>query len=46
MREHLPVESDKKYGFEDQSVEETAPAAEILTKEASKVAAVSSVVQR
>jgi hypothetical protein len=44
MREHLPVESDKKYGFEGQSVEETAPAAEIL--EASKVAAVSSVAQR
>jgi hypothetical protein len=32
MREHEPVESDKTYGFEGQSDEET-PTVEVLTKD-------------
>ncbi|TVY13782.1 UNC93-like protein [Lachnellula arida] len=45
MREHVPVESDKSYGFEGHSDEE-APSEEILTTQTSKVAAVQSTVQR
>ncbi|TVY36686.1 UNC93-like protein [Lachnellula subtilissima] len=45
MREHVPVESDKSYGFEGHSDEEV-PSEEILTTQTSKVVAVQSTVQR
>ncbi|TVY54086.1 UNC93-like protein [Lachnellula cervina] len=45
MREHVPVESDKSYGFEGQSDEEV-PSERILTTQTSKVVAVQSTVQR
>jgi hypothetical protein len=41
MREHEPVESDKTYGFEGQSDEET-PTVEVLTKETGQIALIQS----
>ena len=45
MREHVPVESDKSYGFEGHSDEEVL-SEDILTTQTSKVVAVQSTVQR
>lgn len=43
MREHKPVETDKEYGFEGHSDEET-PAKEILAKDLAKIEVVQTTV--
>jgi hypothetical protein len=45
MREHIPVESDKTYGFDGRSDEEVPPM-EGLEKETSKVAETQATAQR
>jgi hypothetical protein len=45
MREHVPVETDKEYGFDGQSDEEMATE-EILTKQTSKIAVAGGSAQR